>query len=400
MKSRKAFFSISIIFIVQLTIFPPLFAAAFNASGNIIAGITPVEQITEEEKGNKAKRTEYNESKQFGGAYLKGEGSLSSEKLTVSGKIYYRLNSSSSRDEEAQKLDIKRAFLRYRPFGSELLEVSAGKAYSYYLSGNYFQLAEIYTGATRWGKTGIGAKSEWNGFTFGLSLPVTESYVKFKDYFGFGAGAGYDFSALSENIPVKLGASLLYTRTGADYSSKDDITDGADYDFSESFSLYFTPELEGFISKPALTLTYSHNSAPFVSNAAYKNVANYSDSDLKKSKFVSLNWRSYFGPVQFLAEGEAGHSVSGDMIPLYAGTQLLIPVIGKTVWFKPRFFYYAALDTKNDKNSRASFEFYPRVWITKGKYTFSAGADILHKEYEKDVWKWEWSVPVYLQYKI
>lgn len=376
-----------------------VFAVTFETKANVTLGITPAEQVTVTEYEKNSKTTAFNSERQFGGAYVLGDFALSNEKITAAGKIYYRLQSSSSPDEEAQKIEIKRAYLRYRPFASNLLEFSAGKLYSYYLSGNYFQLAEIYTGATRWGKTGAGAKFEYRGFLLGLGLPVTESYVKFSGYFGLNFAAGYDFSNISENLPLKFGASVLYARTGCSYSDKDDITDKADYDFAESVSLYFTPELKGFFSDPALTLTYSNNAEPFVSNSVFKKVSNYGNADMGKSRFVSLNWRSYFGSVQLLMEGEAGHSLSGNMVPLYFGSQLLIPVYEKTVWFKPRVFYYAALDTQDSGNSRRSFEFYPRGWITAGKFTFSFGTDILHKEYEKNYWRWEWDVPVYVQYK-
>lgn len=368
------------------------FAVTFDTKSNITFGITPVEQAADSKT--------YETVKQFGGAYVLGDFALSNDKLTAAGKIYYRLNSAETAGDESQKIDIKRAYLRYRPFASNLLEFSAGKLYSYYLSGNYFQLAEIYTGASRWGKTGAGAKIEYNGFLFGLAIPVTESYVAFADYFGLNAAFSYDFSFLSKSVPLKLGADVLFTRTGVDYSAKDDITDEADYDFAKSVSLYYAPKLDGFISRPAVTLTYSHNAEPYVSSSVFKKVSNYSDSDMKKSQFASFNYRSYFGTVQLLAEGEAGHSVSGNMIPLYAGAQLLIPVIGKTVYFKPRAYFYAALDTEDNDNSRRSFEFYPRAWITKGKYTVSAGIDVLHKEYDKDYWKWEWEVPLYVQYKV
>ena len=368
------------------------FCVTFESKSNVTFGITPVQKITDENS--------LEQSNQFGGAYFLGDFALSNEKITAAGKIYYRLKAAESRDEETQQLDIKRAFIRYRPFASNLLEFSLGKLYSYYLPGNYFQLSEIYTGATRWGKTGAGAILEYKRFTLGLALPLKETKTAFKDSFGLNAAACYDFSSLSDSLPVKIGADINYTRTGAVYSKNGTKTSDTDYDFEKSFSLYFTPKISGFFKNPALTLTYSHNAEPYVSSSVFKNVSNYSDSDMKKSQFASLNFRGNFGAVQMIAEGEAGHSISGDTIPLYAGTQALIPFYGKIVWFKPRFYYYAALDSSDSEKSRSTFEFYPRAWITAGKITVSAGADILHKEYKKDFWKWEWSLPMYVQYKV
>lgn len=400
MKSLSVSFANRLVITILVLFEPALFAVTFETKANITLGATPVEKITETKYEKSTKSTSYSSEKQFGGAYLLGDFALSNDKITAAGKIYYRLKSSSSVDEQSQKIDVKRAYLRYRPFVSNLLEFSLGKTYSYYLSGNYFQLAETYTGASRWGKTGAGAKFEYRGFSAGLAVSVPENYEKFADYFGLNSAASYDFSKITEKLPVKLGASVLYTRTGCDYSDKDDITSKPDYDFAKCVSIYLTPKFEGFFSRPALTITYSHNAEPFVSSSVYKKNSNYNDSDMKKSQFVSLNWRNYFGPVQLLMEGEAGHSISGNMVPVYFGAQLLIPVYKKILWFKPRTFYYASIDTKNQDNSRYSFEFYPRAWITAGKFTFSAGVDILHKEYEKNYWRWEWEAPVYVQYKI
>lgn len=393
MKSKK------VILIALASFCGAAFAVSFDTKSLITVSVTPVEQVTKSSKNSKTKETDYDSKKEFGGTYVQGDFALSNDKITAAGKIRYWVTPSTySSDSVSQKIDLKRAYIRYRPFASNLLEVSLGKIYSYCFPGNYFTLADSYTGAARWGKTGIGAKAEYKGFLLGAALPVTESSVKIADSFGLAFAAGYDFSQIS-SLPLRLGADFSYTRTGPDYSSKDDIEDDADYDYSECVSLYFTPKLDGFISKLALTLTYSRNSSPFISSVAYKKVANYNNSDMKKSQFISWNYHNNFGAVQFLTEGEAGHSISGDMIPLYIGTQLLIPVYEKIVWFKPRFFYYSAIDTEDDDNSRHSFGFYPRAWITAGKYTVSAGVDILHKEYEKDYWKWEWEVPIFVQIK-
>ena len=101
------------------------FCVTFESKSNVTFGITPVQKITDENS--------LEQSNQFGGAYFLGDFALSNEKITAAGKIYYRLKSAESRDEEAQQLDIKRAFIRYRPFASNLLEFSLGKLYSYYL---------------------------------------------------------------------------------------------------------------------------------------------------------------------------------------------------------------------------------------------------------------------------
>ena len=373
------------------------FSADFTTSGKILVGGTAVQKTWD---------SSFEESTtEWGGAYAMGDFTLSSDRLTAGGKMYYRIKKyDDSKDVDtdktlAQEVEIKRAYLRYRPFANKTLEVSIGKLYSYYLTGNYFQLAEIYTGSSRWGKTGVGAKSQIAGFTFGAALPLTESYVEFRNSrSGFGA-IEYNFAKLNENIPLSLGFSL-----GADYTASEkqdsktkEVTRTTNDEVYWTASANYAPKLTGFVSKLNATLSFSYNSDPYVASAVFKNVSNY--KTVSKSNFASLNFRSNFGAVQFIAEGEAGHTVDGNMIPLYAGTQLLIPIV-EHIAFKPRFFYYAALDDSDSDASRKTFEFYPRAWITIDQWTISVGADFLHKQVTRDDWKWEWSVPFYVEYKV
>ncbi len=373
------------------------FAADFKASGKILAGGNAVQKTWD---------SSFEESTtEWGGAYLLGDFTLSSDRLTAGGKIYYRVkNYDDSKDVDtdkspAQEVEIKRAYLRYRPFADKTLEVSIGKLYSYYLTGNFFQLSETYTGSSRWGKTGIGAKSQINGFTFGAALPLTESYVEFSNArSGFGA-IEYNFANLNEEVPVSLGFAL-----GAEYAASEkqdsktkEVTRTENTEVYWTASANYAPKFKGFVSKLNATLSFSYNSEPYVASSVFKNVTNY--KSVTRSNFASLNFRSNFGPVQFAAEGEAGHTVEGNIIPLYAGTQLLIPIVDH-VSFKPRFFYYAALDDSDSDNSRHTFEFYPRAWITAGAWTISLGADFLNKQVTSGTWKWEWSVPFYVEYKV
>lgn len=372
------------IWISALILSMPLYAQKFETKGNITLGVTPVEQVLD------AKMTDT--KTQFGGAYLLGNIAVSNEKLTAAGKIYWRLGATDDIDDLSQKIDIKRAYVRFRPFGNNDLEFSAGKLYSYYLSGNYFQLAEIYTGASRWGKTGFGAKANIKGLTLGLALPLSESYIPFKEQFGLNAAAEFDISSVAENIPMKAGACLLYEKTK-------DKNDDDEHNLAKMISLTFTPNLDGILSKMSVTLSWSHDAEPFVASSVFKNVTNYKLSDLKKAWFASLNFRSYIGNVLLLAEGEAGHSTSGELVPIYFGAQALVPIINHFA-LKPRVCYYAAIDTENDDESRHTAEFYPRIQLTFSSWTINAGVDLKWKEIEKDDWKTEWSLPMYAEYKI
>ncbi|MBQ7158109.1 MAG: hypothetical protein IJS09_01605 [Treponema sp.] len=371
-----------------------LFSADYSAKGNIVFGGTAVEKLWNQT----IKETETD----FGEVYLKGDFTVSTKKVTAGAKIYYRVKKSDdTRDLDsdagfAQKLDIKRAYLRFRPFGDNVLEISGGKLYSYYLTGNYFQLAEIYTGSSRWGKTGVGVKSEFKGFTLGAAIPVTESYLEFQNYRAFLLAAEYDFSTLNENVPLSLGATF-----GMEYSAteKKGAATVVDKTVCSTVSLNFAPKIDGFVSKLNATLSCSIYSEPFVANSTFKKVTNYATPELAKAHFASVNFRSNFGAVQLIAESEAGHSSEGTLIPLYAGAQLLIPIVNH-LSFKPRFFYYAALDTDDNDANRMTFQAYPRLWIAAGQWSFSLGTIVTYLQVESDAWRWLYSVPFYVEYKI
>lgn len=328
----------------------------------------------------------------FGGAYTNLNITAENEYVTAGGKIYFRLNSTDEWESLAKKIEIKKAFLKARPFGTDLFEIAIGKLYSYYLPGNFFQLSEIYTGSSRWGKTGLGVLINKNGFSGGAALALSESYEAFTDSVGVNGALVYDFKEISSKIPVKLGADLLYLREVEDDDTYSD-------DFSSTVSILYTPKVDGFISKLSLALSYSYNSEPYVASSVFKNVTNYKNADLKKSNFASVNFSTDIGRVKFTLEGEAGHSKEGSMIPLYAGTQLLIPVF-KFIYFKPRFFYYAALDEDDNSASRQTFEVYPRLWLEIKNVAISAGYDFDFKQTSDDEWRYEWAIPFFIEYRL
>lgn len=389
------------------------FSKELEFKGNILLGGNAVEKSY----GLDSKTDEIVMEKQYGRSYLLADAILSTEKLTVGGKIYYRANGAYNHEDMAQKMEIKRAFVRVRPMGNNLLEVSGGKLYSYYLPGNFFHISETYTGASRWGESGVGVKSEFKGFTFGLALPVgetsskIETYAKYKEFFALNGAVGYDFSKLNDSIPVKLNgmAGLRRTRTEWVVDKKTIVDIGYRNIFAASVNA--TPKFDGFIRRMNVTATYSYNAKPFVANTGFKPIINYNDDDLKWCHLASLNYVSYFGPVHFTFEGEVGRSIKkgyeykyrefteGNKIPVYAATQLLVPFT-EIIAIKPRFMYYSAIDTKDSDKTRSTWELYPRLWLTYNQWTLSAGADFVKKQMKKDEWKWEWSIPFYVEYKI
>lgn len=294
--------------------------------------------------------------------------------------------------------------MRFRPFANKTLEASIGKLYSYYLPGNFFALSETYTGKSRWGKTGVGAKWQNYGFTIGAALPVSESYTEFKNSYGIAFSANYDFSNLNENMPFSAGGTFFYDYEYSETQDKETskITSEEEKDFSGAISINYSPEISGFVSKLNSTLTFNYNAEPYVASRVFKNVANYNAENLDECWFFSLNHKNSFGSVQFVLEGEAGHSLNRNMIPLYAGTQVLIPIV-EHFSLKPQFFYYAALNSENNDESRQTFEFYPRIVLTfgsKNQWNINAGADFFYKQTEKDDWSLEWNLPLFVEYKI
>ena len=350
-------------------------------------GLDPIENPVSFDKNGVHQDTD----DQFGGAYLWGDIIQGNNYVTAAGKIYYRLHSVAEGEEEQQKLEIKRAYIKVRPAGIDIFEIAAGKLYSYYLPGGYFSLAEIYTGNTRWGKTGVGTKFDYMGFGGGIALPVTESYVSFKESFALAAALTYNFKTLSESFPVELGFSAF-----EDFKNED---------FSFAASLQYSPDWTGFISKAKFFASYSYDAEAYVASSTFKNVSNYNQEELKKCHLASINLSFNLGNVEITQEAEAGHSKEGDYIPLYSGTQALIPIV-EHVAFKPRFYYYAALNEKDSDLSRQTFAFYPRLWLTFGKCTVSAGSIITcmqvgtnKKKKNLSDWYWGYEVPLYATWK-
>lgn len=366
-------------------------------------GITPVQNPVAFDK----KGLHTDSETEFGGAYLWADIVQGNDYVTAAGKIYYRFNSVAEGQDASQKLDLKRAYVKVRPCGNDFFEIAAGKLYSYHLPGGYFNLAEIYTGNNRWGKTGLGTKFEFAGFTTGLALPIesyfkpgsivretgsiSESYAPFSERFSLAGALNYNFAKLKESLPLTAGFS----------AAQDFVKD----DFSFSLSAQFSPKTTGFISKAKFFASYSYNSEPYVASSVFKKIANYAKEDLKKAHFASINITMNLGKVEVITEGEAGHSMEGNYIPLYSGSQLLIPIIDHLA-FKPRFFYYAALNDSDSDLSRQTFEFFPRLWLTFGKCTVSAGTSIFlmqagtsSKDEKLSDWYWGYEVPLYATWK-
>ncbi|MBQ4378500.1 MAG: hypothetical protein II821_04815 [Treponema sp.] len=356
-------------------------AFALSNSTSLTFSVAPVEKDADD-------------NVQFGGAYLLAESTLSDDYVTLGGKLYYKLKETDSKSEETQKLEIKRAYAKIRPFGNKTLELAIGKLYSYYLSGGYFSLTETYTGATRWGKTGVGLKSEISGFTFGLALPLTESYAAFSDTWGLNFGAEYDFSTLFETLPLKAGFSIFYNST----ADEKNFTP-SEKDFAECVSLNFSKKNLAFFKTFSVFAAFSHNAEPYVSNSVFKPVANYSNKDMKSSNLFSLAFRPTIGSVKITSESEIGHSIEGSMVPFYTALQVQFPIFG-CVSLKPQFGYYAAYDTSDSSKSFDTLEFYPRFMAEIGKWTVTAGWDIFYKEVSDSEYRWLWEFPVTAKLKI
>ena len=339
---------------------------------------------------------------QFGGAYFLAESTMSDDYVTLGGKLYYRLNKTDSKEAESQKLEVKRAYAKIRPFGKDFFEVALGKLYSYYLPGGYFSLTETYTGAARWGESGLAAKIQKNGLTLGLALPLTESYVEFRKNWGLNFAAVYDFSVISNELPVALGADILYSATGDDDS---DVNSISEKDFSECVSLNFSKRNFGLFKNFSVFAAFSHNVRPYVAHTILSPVAVVSNSksslyaDVKKSNLFSLAFRPTIGSVKITSESEIGHSVSGTIVPFYSALQVHFPVT-EILSLKPLVGYYAAFDTSDSSNSYDTWEFYPRVLLELEKWTFTAGWDIFYKEISDGDYHWIWTVPLTAKVKI
>lgn len=343
-----------------------------------------------------------NEKMIFGGAYFLADSTMSDKYVTLGGKLYYRLNKTDTKEEESQKLDVKRAYAKIRPFGTNIFEAAIGKLYSYYLTGGYFALTETYTGASRWGESGVGVKSEFKGFTLGAALPVTESYVTFKKNWAANLALSYNFGGLSENLPLTLGADLLYSATGDD---NEDVNTVSEKDFSECLALNYSKKNLAFFKDFSLFFAFSHNVRPYVAHTVLSPVSVVSNSkseqyaQVKRSNLFSLAFRPTIGSVKITSESEIGHSIEGSMVPFYTALQVQFPLFG-CVSLKPQFGYYAAYDTSDSSKSFDTWEIYPRFMAEIGKWTVTAGWDMFYKEITDSEYRWTWEVPITAKVRI
>ncbi len=354
-------------------------AFALETKMNFLAGSTALEQKAGEELT-------------FGGAYILLDSSVSTDYFDIAGKVYYRLSSATKGEELKQKIELKKAFVKLRPFSNDALELAIGKLYSYYLPGAFFSISETYTGASRWGKTGVGLQGSWGAFSAGAALPLSETYAAFEKSWGIHAGLYCDISKFqgAENVKLKPGVSFWYDYTAATSTAP------AKNDIAFTTSLLWSPKFKGFVSKVSVFTAFSYNAEPYVASSTFKNVSNY--KSVGKAHFASLNTKANFSSVQVILEGEAGKCAESDFVPVYAAVQVLVPIV-EHVSVKPRFLFYGAFDTADSSLSRVTFEGYPRLWLEFGNHTVSLGAVLAAKQVEDASFKFEWSIPFYYEFK-
>lgn len=343
---------------------------------SVTLGITPRSKSIDEEP-------------EFGGGYVLFDSTMGNDYATMSGKLYWRFSSAYTGDDESQKVEVKKANIKIRPFGTVVFEAAIGKLYSYALPGSFFQLSEIYTGASRWGKTGVGVQFNYAGFSGGLAIPMTESYVAFKESRGLHGGLSYDLSSLVPTVPVKIGSSVCYDFIAATKKKPEEKK------WSTTVSILWAPKFDGLLKAVSVYASYSDNAEPYVANSTFKKVSNY--NKVGNADFASWNVKATVGKVQLTLEGEAGRALESDYIPLYIGVQTFIPIMDNLA-FRPRFFYYAAINTEDKDKSRDAYEIYPRLLFTMNKHSVSAGADFNYIEIDTDKYEWEWSIPLYYEY--
>lgn len=374
---------------LMLLVLLPAFSAEMKNNTNITFSVTPIDK-------------DETDNVQFGGSYFLVDSTMSDDYVTLGGKLYYRLNKTDSKEAESQKVEVKRAYAKIRPFGTNIFEAAIGKLYSYYLPGGYFSLTETYTGASRWGETGVGAKFEANGFTFGLALPVTESYVEFRTNWGMNAAVSYNFAEISKSIPVTLGADILYSATADDEA---DVNSVSEKDFSECVSANFAWKRIGAFKLLSIFTAFSHNTRPYVAHPILSpvEVVKSSKSELyaaaKRSNLFSLAIRPTIGSVRITSENEIGHSVEGTVASFYSAFQIQFPVVG-VVSLKPMAGYYTAFDTSDSSKSYDTWEFYPRILFEFEKWTITAGWDMFYKKFSNAEYHWVWTVPITAKYRV
>lgn len=365
----------------------------------------------------------------FGGMYIQPYANIVSDSFHVGAKAKLRLTSADCWDELATYGAWEKAFVGVSLPVFKPLWAYGGHGYTFVLPGSFFTILDDYASGARYGKDGVGLQYKGGFVTAGVNFnsPYASSSsgaADLEDKLQIGSGISFNFKEF--DIPLQLGASVIYdnaknyekttekTLSSKKYETEDgskvkiyESTDVYDYgklfqderDYTASFFAQFKPS-----AAVSLSGGYTINGVAMTTSSSFKHVSNYSTSDLKNSHIITLitRWRIRNGGWLNLSieqEAEGAKSFDNGYYSAYGALRFKQKIAGILNAY-PQVMYYSIFNREDASKDRNSLVVYPRFSLEKGRHYFVAGFELEHREMEENLYHWIWSVPFYYKFTL
>lgn len=329
----------------------------------------------------------------FSGANVVFNASATASDYVFACQAKVKLSSCDTYKEAYTSSSWEKAYLGINLPCYSALRLWGGHALPLYLQGSYLTQLDVVSSGARWLKDGIGLQYRSDLVSLGVGITsdtTTRQYL----YKGFKAASGLQLNFARYDIPLQIGATLLFDNYDA--AAEDFAVEARDWT-SAAFAQY----------KPAkwatLTAGYCINGAPVTTNTTFLFVEYYSKSanseQLQHSHVVTLNSTWKLPLVTIEEEAEGAKSFDENFYSLYSTLRLKIPVGSYVTWL-PAVQYFAVCKRDNADCNRESLVLYPRVQFESGRHLFSLGAKIEHRELESDSYHWIIKIPASYKYTL
>ena len=309
----------------------------------------------------------------------------------VAAQAKIKLASADTADEAGVAASWEKAYVGFDLPVCPQVRLWGGHGLPLYLAGAYITQLDLITAGARWCKDGIAAQWKSGVVSCGAGVAAATTTHRFSDGVQAGSGVQLDFSP--HNLPLQLGATLLFDNYEAGSGEHGvhirDWTSAvfAQYKPSRAFSA---------------AAGYTINGAPVTTNATFGFVEYYNKSannaDLAHSHIATLNATARLGAVAIAGEAEGASSFDAGYRSLYAALRLTVPA-SFVAKFQPAVQYFGVYGDERQKD-RDCLVLYPRVVLENRHHQLMLGAKVEHREVSADRYHWIVKVPAYYRYTL
>jgi len=343
----------------------------------------------------------------FGGMYIQPYANIVSDSFHVGAKAKIRLTSADCWDDLATYGAWEKAFVGVSLPVFKPLWGYGGHGYTFVLPGSFFTILDDYASGARYGKDGVGLQFKGGFVTAGVNFnsPYASSSsgaADLEDKLQIGSGISFNFKEF--DIPLQLGASVIYDNAKNSETLADKSVDYGklfqdERDYTASFFAQFKPS-----AAVSLSGGYTINGVAMTTSSSFKHVSNYSTADLKSSHILTLitRWRIKGGDWLNLSieqEAEGAKSFDNGYYSAYGALRFKQKIAGILNAY-PQIMYYSIFNREDASTDRNSLVVYPRFSLEKGRHYFVAGFELEHREMEENLYHWIWSVPFYYKFTL